>query len=113
MDGSGGRFVVIGVMLISVIGSPLAVKPVTPAGIFTVTSPSAEDAVAAEIKVPEEFSSLLKSVVPDGSVGVVVVVVVVGVVVVGVVVVVFGGVVVVVVGVVVGVVAAASVTLIA
>ena len=79
---------------------PKEVNPVTPAGIFTVTSPSAEDAVAADIKVPEEFSSLVKSVVPGGDVVVVVVVfVVVVVVVVGVVVVV-----VVVVGVVVGVV---------
>jgi hypothetical protein len=61
-----------------VIGAPPAVNPVTPAGIFTVTSPSAEDAVADDVNLPEELTSPLTSVVPGGSVVVVVFVVVVG-----------------------------------
>ena len=52
-------------------GAPPAVKPITPAGIFTVTSPLAEDALALEVKVPVEFTSPLKFVVPGGSVVVV------------------------------------------
>ena len=51
-----------------------------------VTSPLAEDALALEVKVPAEFTSPLKFVVPGGSV-VVVGVEVIGVVVVGVVIV--------------------------
>lgn len=64
------------------IGAPLAVNPVTPAGIVTVTLPSAEDAVAVDVNLPEELTSPLRFVVPGGSVvviGVVVAVVVVGV----------------------------------
>jgi hypothetical protein len=70
-DGKAGRSVVIGLMVIWVRGAPLAVKPVTPAGIFTVTSPLAEDALALDVKFPVEFTSRLKSVVPGGSVVVV------------------------------------------
>jgi hypothetical protein len=58
-------------------GAPPAVKPITPAGIFTVTSPLAEDALALEVKVPLAFTSPLKFVVPGGNVVVVTSVVVV------------------------------------